>query len=211
MAQDDHTPHINVDIFEDLTGEISPPKPDSAEDIGERIKAIREKRGLDLEDIAKITGFSVAFLSDMESSASQPQLGDIIKLSKALDSAFGDLVSKAGSAPYAITRKNEGAAVAGAGARGGGQAYLYKSLAADVKDRNMESFIVQLEANPEDEMSLHEGEEFIYVLNGEVSLKIGSDEFILNPGDSAYYLSATPHLITAAKDKATIIAVIYGR
>jgi quercetin dioxygenase-like cupin family protein len=58
-------------------------------------------------------------------------------------------------------------------------------------------------------MSIHDGEEFIYVLDGVVSLKIGSDAFELEAGDSVYYLSTTPHLIAAKVGKATILAVIY--
>jgi len=42
-----------------------------------------------------------------------------------------------------------------------------------------------------------------------VSLKIGSDAFELEPGDSVYYLSTTPHLIAAKEGKATILATIY--
>jgi quercetin dioxygenase-like cupin family protein len=73
----------------------------------------------------------------------------------------------------------------------------------------MESLIVQLEVAPENERSVHDGEEFIYVLDGMVSLDIGDDHFDLAPGDSAYYLSTTPHLIAAAEDTATILAVLY--
>ena len=51
---------------------------------------------------------------------------------------------------------------------------------------------------------------FIYVLDGAVALKIAGDTFDLYPGDSAYYLSITPHFIAAKKGKATIIAVLYG-
>jgi len=68
---------------------------------------------------------------------------------------------------------------------------------------------VQLEENPDQEPSVHEGEEFIYVLDGVVSLKIGEDSFALEPGDSVYYLSTTPHLIAAKSGKATILAVLY--
>jgi quercetin dioxygenase-like cupin family protein len=59
-------------------------------------------------------------------------------------------------------------------------------------------------------MSVHEGEEFIYVLKGEVVLTIADDVFELDPGDSVYYLSTTPHLVTAIKEHATILAVVYG-
>jgi len=68
---------------------------------------------------------------------------------------------------------------------------------------------VQLEENPDQEPSVHEGEEFIYVLDGVVSLKIGEDAFALEPGDSVYYLSTTPHLVAAKSGKATILAVLY--
>jgi quercetin dioxygenase-like cupin family protein len=56
---------------------------------------------------------------------------------------------------------------------------------------------------------VHEGEEFIFVLNGIVVLEIGDDKFELEPGDSVYYLSTTPHHIAAKNDKATILAVLY--
>jgi quercetin dioxygenase-like cupin family protein len=73
----------------------------------------------------------------------------------------------------------------------------------------MEALIVQLETLSEPEPSFHDGEEFIYVLDGTVSLRIGEDAFDLEPGDSAYYLSTTPHIIMAKEDSATIIAVLY--
>lgn len=87
--------------------------------------------------------------------------------------------------------------------------YTYKSLAPEVKGRHMEALIVQLEETPEEDMSVHDGEEFIYVLHGMAVLKIGDEVFDLNPGDSVYYLSTTPHLITAQSGKATILAVLY--
>jgi quercetin dioxygenase-like cupin family protein len=67
-----------------------------------------------------------------------------------------------------------------------------------------------LEEAPDQERSVHDGEEFIYVLEGAVSLDIGDDHFDLEPGDSAYYLSTTPHLIAAASGQAIILAVLYG-
>jgi transcriptional regulator with XRE-family HTH domain len=203
-------PHINVDYFEDLTGDISAPASLSVEEIGVRIKTIREEKGISLQDLSKLTGFDVEALSDIEANRFQPQLGTIIKLSKALDSAFGRIVSGVGSKLYSVTRKNERKIVSRSTSyRDQKPVYLYKSLAPEVKGRHMESLIVQLEVNPDADMSVHEGEEFIYVLDGVVSLKIGPDAFELEAGDSVYYLSTTPHLIAAKIGKATILAVIY--
>lgn len=203
-------PIISVDFFEDVTGDISKSTPKSVEEIGIRIKSIREEKGLSLDQLSKLTGFDVDLLSNIESSKVQPQLGTIIKLSKALDSAFGRIVSGVGDKLYSVTRKNEQKIVSRSTSRKGRkQLYTYKSLAPEVKGRHMEALIVQLEENPEDEMSVHEGEEFIYVLDGTVLLNIGGDKFELEPGDSAYYLSTTPHLIASKSGKATILAVLY--
>ena len=57
---------------------------------------------------------------------------------------------------------------------------------------------------------MHDGEEFIYVLDGNAVVKIGDDKFDLEPGDSVYYLSTTPHYIAAKKGRSTILAVLYG-
>jgi mannose-6-phosphate isomerase-like protein (cupin superfamily) len=46
-------------------------------------------------------------------------------------------------------------------------------------------------------------------LDGIVVLDIGEDTFDLEPGDSAYYLSTTPHLVASKKGKSTILAVLY--
>lgn len=203
-------PHINVDFFEDLTGDISKSPSEGIEAIGQRIKTLREEKGLSLDELSKLTGFDVELLSNIESNKVQPQLGTVIKLSKALDSAFSRLVSGVGDRLYSITRRHEQKVISrSTSQKGQKQVYLYKSLAPEVKGRHMEALIVKLEENPYKEMSVHEGEEFIYVLDGVVALNIGQDSYDLEPGDSAYYLSTTPHLVASKSGKATILAVLY--
>jgi transcriptional regulator with XRE-family HTH domain len=201
---------IDFDFFEGLTGDIAAPPLKEAEAIGARIRAIREEKKVSLEELSKLTGFEQSFLSGIETNQVQPQLGTMIRLSKALDSAFGRLVSGSGDKLFSITRRSErrvaSRSTTGTGAR---HLYTYKSLAPEVKGRHMEALLVQLVAGPDKEMSVHEGEEFIFVLDGTVSLEIGGERFEFEPGDSVYYLSTTPHFITAAEGKATILAVLY--
>jgi transcriptional regulator with XRE-family HTH domain len=210
MQKDNNTPHINVDFFEDLTGDISKASGKGVEAIGERVKRLREEKGLTLDELSNLTGFEVEFLKRIENNEVKPQLGTIMRLSKALDSAFGRLVSGVGNKLYSITRKNEQKIISRSTSKKGRQkAYTYKSLAPEVQGRHMEALIVQLETLSEPEPSFHDGEEFIYVMEGTVSLRIGEDSFDLEPGDSAYYLSTTPHIIMAKEGSATIIAVLY--
>ncbi len=210
MHEKTKKPHFDFDFFEDLTGDIPLEPPKSLDDVGERILKIRKEKDLSLEEISKMTGFDVAFLSKIENKEVQPQLGTVIRLSKALDSAFGRLVSGVGDKLYSITRKDERRTIQrSTSKKSKKRVYTYKSLAPDVQGRHMEAFLVQLEEDPEKETSLHEGEEFIFVLDGEVILEIGEDKYVLEPGDSAYYLSTTAHHIAAKKGKATIVAVMY--
>jgi len=203
-------PHINVDYFKGLTGEISKSNQNNIEEIGSRVRFIRKEKNVSLEELSKLTGFEVDFLSKIEKDDAQPQLGNMIKLSKALDSAFGRIVSGIGDKLYSITRKDERTKISrSTSQKGKKQVYQYMSLTPEVKGRHMQTLMVQLEENPDDEMSVHDGEEFIYVLDGIVSLKIGQEQFEFEPGDSVYYLSTTPHLIAAKNEKATILAVLY--
>ena len=97
MSKKGSQSYFNVDYFKDLTGDIVGSEEKSVEEIGARVKKLRIDKGLTLEQLAKLTGFNAVFLTDIEANKVQPQLGTIIKLSKALDSAFGQLVSGKGN------------------------------------------------------------------------------------------------------------------
>lgn len=210
MEKNEKVPHINVDYFEDLTGDIKDGGQGDVDEVGKRIRQLREERGISIENLSNLTGFDIPRLQAIENGQEKPQLGTVMKLSKALDSAVGRLVSGMGSKLYSITRKNERKKIARSSSKTGQQnVYSYMSLAPEVQGRHMEALIVQLEKSGNKEISIHNGEEFIFVLDGVVALSIGKETFDLDPGDSAYYLSTTSHYITAKTDKATILAVLY--
>ncbi len=212
MTDDRSTPPINVDYFEDLTGKIDPGMEPACDQIGARIQKVREEKGLSLSELSQLTGFDRDMLEHIEQGAVCPQLGTVIKLSKALDSALQRLISEEGQHLYVVTRKDEHKVISrSTSQRGQRAAYTYMSLAPEVKGRHMEPLLVDLEPQADEERSVHEGEEFIHVLEGVVLLEIGTDRFELNPGDSAYYLSTTPHLIAAKGERAKILAVVYSQ
>ncbi len=211
MATETPKTPINVDYFEDLTGDIQPSAESHCDQIGDRIKQVRKDKGLSIVQLSQLTGFDELMLQQIEDNTICPQLGTVIKLSKALDSALQRLISTEGRHLYSITRRDEQKVVSRTTSKGGQQsAYTYMSLAPEVRGRHMEALIVDLKMMPDEERSTHVGEEFIYVLEGAVILEIGDDRFELQPGDSAYYISTTPHLLAAQKNKAKILAVIYS-
>ncbi|MBW2564793.1 MAG: helix-turn-helix transcriptional regulator, partial [Deltaproteobacteria bacterium] len=136
MEENAQKPQVVVDCFEELTGEISSTATKGVEEIGKRIESLRKEKGLSLDELSKLTGFDVELLSNIEKDKVQPQLGTLIKLSKALDSAFGRLVSGVGNKLYSITRKDERKVVSRSTSHEGKkQLYTYKSLAPEVKGR----------------------------------------------------------------------------
>jgi glyoxylate utilization-related uncharacterized protein len=76
----------------------------------------------------------------------------------------------------------------------------------------MEPFIVDVHPlNGSDyQLSSHEGEEFIYIIQGEIEILYGQEKYHLEQGDSIYYDSVIPHDLHAYKGEARILAVVYS-
>ena len=182
--------------------------------VGERIKELRERKGLSLKEVADLTGFSTALLSQMENHLVSPSLGTIIKLARALSVKVGDFLGETAGEPFTIVRKDERKKVSRFASKEGVKyGYSYESLGFDKKDRHMEPFIVTLEPATVKaaKTSVHEGEEFIFVLEGEMEVILGNHTDILYPGDSIYYDSTIPHRVQCHQDKITkILAVLYA-
>ena len=181
------------------------------EGLGERIRTAREMRGLSLSDISSRTGIDTASLKRIESNEIQPPLGQLIKLGKALDMKMGYFISPGVDKAMTVVRKGQGQAIARYGKKKSQQqGYVYESLAPEKANRMMEPFIITLMPADTDELSMHDGQEFIYVLEGDMRVQVGGQTELLHAGDAIYYDSNQPHLVKAAtKAKTTILAVLH--
>jgi transcriptional regulator with XRE-family HTH domain len=182
--------------------------------VGEKIKALREQKGFSLKQVADLTGFSTALLSQMENHLVSPSLGTIIKLAGAFGVRVGDFLGETEGEPFTIVRRDERKKVSRFASKDGVRyGYSYESLGFEKKDRHMEPFIVTLEPATvkTSKTSVHEGEEFIFVLEGEMEVILGDHTDILYPGDSIYYDSTIPHRVQCHQDTVTrILAVLYA-
>lgn len=180
--------------------------------VGEKIKEFREAKGMSLHELAEKTGFSSAFISQIENHLISPPLGALIKISHALNLEMGRFFGQTASAPFTIVRSSERQLTSRVASKEGVRyGYTYESLAPEKVNRHMEPFIVTLEPVHHSQPYSHEGEEFIYVLEGEVKIQLGEYSDILYPGDCIYYDSIVPHRVdTATNSNAKILAVIYS-
>jgi len=182
--------------------------------VGEKIRELREKKGFSLQDMANRTGYTSALLSQVENHFISPPLGALIKIAKALEVKVGTFFGEEPRASCAIVRRDERKHISRfASKEGVSYGYSYESLGFDKKDRQMEPFLVTLEPATvkSEKLSTHDGEEFIFVLEGEMEAILGGHKDVLHPGDSIYYDSTIPHKVQCHRDILTkILAVIWA-
>lgn len=182
------------------------------ENLGDRIRKAREMRGLTLQDLSSRTGISVDTLERVESNEMVPPLGELIKLGKAMEMKMGYFISPGVDKPMTIVRSGNRPMVSRYGKKRSEQyGYFYESLAPEKANRFMEPFLITMVPTDVEELSSHDGQEFIFVLEGEMKARVGDQVEILRAGDAVYYDSSYPHLVKCASGKsAKILAVLYA-
>lgn len=163
---------------------------DQIKQIAQRIRELREILDVDAADLAKQVNVSVAEYNQYENAESDIPIGVIYAVAAALN--VDPTVLLTGDAPrmsdYTIVRQGRGVSVERY------KGYKFSSLAFNYIGRQFDPMAVDLEPmeNPP-ELVVHGGQEFNYVLKGTVQLVIGSREFLLEAGDSAFFNPMTPH------------------
>ena len=176
---------------------------------GEKLRTEREKKGFSIEEIARETGIEEEMLSQVEQGNAFLPLGQMVKITKMLSMRVADVITGRNQ-PFSVVRANKRQQYTRFGkAKQASHGYKFEALAPEKRDRDMEPFLVTLYPASPSETSTHGGQEFIYVLEGEVEITIGNSVEIVHPGDSVYYDSSNPHLLKALGDRpAKILAVL---
>ncbi len=186
----------------------------SQDKIGKKIKDFREFRKVSREDLALKANLDPSQLECIEEKGTVPSLGHLIKITRALGVRIGTFLDDLDHVGPVIVRGGEEKSTLSFSTRDkGSREHLnFYSLAPDKTGRHMEPFIVDIEpANESDyKLSSHEGEEFIYVMEGSIEINYGKDTYRLNTGDSIYLDSIVAHNVHTAGDLPTkILAVVY--
>ncbi|MDG5801059.1 cupin domain-containing protein [Marinilabiliaceae bacterium ANBcel2] len=181
---------------------------------GEKIRTLREEKQIELSEVASRVQLEVSQLDDIENCKVAPSLGVLIRLSRTLGVRLGTFLDDQVQQGAAITRKGEAEDTSSLSNADVSKKenLAFFSLAKEKADRHMEPFLVEIKpgtpSNPN--ASTHEGEEFIYVLKGAVTISYGKEEYKLNEGDSIYLDSIVKHQVYSANnEKALLLAVVY--
>jgi len=176
--------------------------------LGKRVRMYREKIGLTEEELSVNSGLSLQLIEDIENGRTYPPIGSIIKISRALGQRVGTFMDDQFIRDPLIVRHDDREEETSSH-RGAGGHYHYYPLGKGKTDRHMEPLYIKIEADDKEELSSHEGEEFVIVISGNIKLKYGKEEHMLKAGDTLYYNSLVPHHLGSVDGPAEIFAVIY--
>jgi DNA-binding transcriptional MerR regulator/quercetin dioxygenase-like cupin family protein len=164
---------------------LPPAKDGGARAIGAHLRQLRARRKLSLAHVAKAVGISVGFLSALERSHMSGSVGTLRKLARFYKTNILDFFDAGAASSRKVRPAERKVLEAGAGVR-------LELLAWGNTVMEPHLFRIAPDAGSGDPYT-HEGEEFIYVLRGDLEITVDGEEHRLKPGDSFYFESSTPH------------------
>lgn len=162
-------------------------------DIAPRLRGLRDAMDLTVEDMAAQIGVSAADVLKYESGESEIPVSYLFTVAQVFQVDLTVLISgkEAHLHTASLVRNGKGMSVERR------KDYDYKSLAYRFVGRRMEPFIVNVPPKAKEALTFneHPGQEFIYMLKGRLEITLGGTEYVMEPGDSLYFTSRTPHAL----------------
>ena len=166
-------------------GAIKPSNNKTSSSVGPRLRQLRTKRGVGLAEVAAAAGISVGFLSALERSQMSASVGTLRRLARYYRTNILDFFDPTESNTRLVRPASRKVLEAGPGVR-------MELLAWGNTVMEPHLFRIAPQAGS-GESYTHEGEEFLFVLRGELQIALADEEYHLKRGDSFYFESATPH------------------
>ncbi|GGK47087.1 helix-turn-helix domain-containing protein [Nocardia camponoti] len=168
--------------------------------VGPHLRALRKQRDITLTELANQTGISVSTLSRLESGDRKPTLELLLPLAKAHGVTLDELVDAPPTGDPRIhlrpTTRNGITMLPLTRRAGGIQAY---------------KMVIAAGARTEPDPRVHEGYEWLYVLNGRLRLVLGDHDVVLTPGEAAEFDTHVPHWFGPAGEESVEFLSLFGK
>lgn len=184
--------------------------------IGGKIRDLRERNFYTLHDLAVKTGISKSVLGEIESDEIMPPVGVLLKLARALNVGMAHFFKdEAPAEQVSVTRAGERLSVKRRPHHREGEVdYIYESLEARMPDKHMEPLLVEFVPMETAEMVFtnHEGEEFLFLLDGKLEFRTSDRMEVLSPGDALYFDSGLSHSFRSlTESSARAVVVVWNK
>lgn len=181
--------------------------------VGKRIQDLRESKQISREELAQNSGLSLGQIICIEENTVLPAVAHLLKIARALGVRLGTFLDDQDESPVVCRETESNHAISFTSASSDDRKSMdYRALSSAKTNRCMEPYMISIspETKKNSKSSSHEGEEFLYVMNGEIALDYGNETYSLKEGDTIYFDSVVPHLIyTNSSEAAKILAVVY--
>ena len=183
--------------------------------LGKKITTLREAHHLTAQDLADRCQCDLAVIEGLEAGEVPASLAPLIKITRALGVRLGTLMDddeNLGPAYIDRAQMEEVAKVKTLETASDAGDLSYFSLAAGRPSRHMDPFVITVDPSgaTDHELVGHEGEEWLFGMEGSIEIEYGKDVYVLHPGESIYYDCIVPHQVRAHDgQKAKFLAVVY--
>src|SRR5258708_4943742 len=177
--------------------------------IGERIKRLRLKKSMGLVELGRHTGLSASFLSQREAGRVVPTFGNLARIAMLFSKDLSYFFEAEPQAMFRVHRRKERVRLPQTGVES--PTYFFESLGYMVPDRHMDPYFAEfipLTDHQESKAHMHPGYEFLYVLDGELSLQHGENRCTLELGDAVYFDSSTAHSYVCCGSKSANALIV---
>jgi transcriptional regulator with XRE-family HTH domain len=171
---------------------------DSFLQIGDRIKSLRINQKRTLQEIADSSDLSKSMISKIENNKAVPSIAALVKIAKTLGTNISNLLEQDGWARTVFTTQDEAQRNLTRTEKG----YSVFPYAASFHEKKMQPFLFSAkkgEVIPH--LLSHEGEEYVFIVSGEMKMTVGEIEYVLKKGDSLYFSSLQKHGIMPVSDE----------
>lgn len=172
--------------------------------VGQRIRSLREKKGLSLRKLADKSGLSVNAISRIERGENSPTVSSLHQLAGALEVRLVDFFQEEAQqvtvfvkSDQRFTSRREGMTL--------------ENLAIGLREQQVEPFLITIEpgANSAANPITHPGQEFIYCINGTLTYEINGTLYELETGDSLLFEAEQPHVFSNKTAEVVTILIVF--
>lgn len=167
----------------------------SSYDLGRKLRQLRLKKKIGLVDLGKHTGLSASMLSQLENGKLVPTLPTLARIAMVFDVGLDYFFSdRKKHALFSVVRAGE-RMVFPDRADSPDPAWMFECLAFSTQEKSMQAYLATVKPRPARNVAehVHEGAEFVYVLEGELGIRFADEDTVLRPGDSVYFDGSQPH------------------
>lgn len=179
-------------------------------EIGKRIRELRTNKGYSLDELSKKTGFAKSYLSQIENLKREPSISALSQIAYVLGVDLLFLLTgeeqEADAKKFTLVKKEERKAVH---RPPGSLSYTYESVTYKKRDRLVEGFVVTMGSEFPLEPFVHEGQEFVYVLEGKQEFIYDGKTYLMEEGDCYYFDSDRPHYSRSINDRPCKVLVVF--